>query len=189
MRWSRRARTPADAWLVGRTDFVMIMDSGEDRVAAFVQEHRRRLRVRTDMPCFGSNHLPPSLLSLQVGLCCQADRSLRQHPYCRTRRTGAAKPSLLSLYISCCCRAGRQLRQLSPSTAGPGGLGQPEAAGRQQRQRGRRRRRPCLPGAAGRAAGHHGGSALRAAGPRGDTGMPTRLASCAALLRLLQVAG
>ncbi len=27
-------------------DFVMIMDSGEDRVAAFVQEHRRRLRVR-----------------------------------------------------------------------------------------------------------------------------------------------
>lgn len=27
-------------------DFVMIMDSGEDRVAAFVQEHRRRLKVR-----------------------------------------------------------------------------------------------------------------------------------------------
>ena len=26
--------------------FVMIMDSGEERVAAFVQEHRRRLRVR-----------------------------------------------------------------------------------------------------------------------------------------------
>ena len=24
----------------------MIMDSGEERVAAFVQEHRRRLRVR-----------------------------------------------------------------------------------------------------------------------------------------------
>jgi hypothetical protein len=29
----------------------MIMDSGEDRVAAFVQEHRRRLRVGDQRSC------------------------------------------------------------------------------------------------------------------------------------------
>ena len=44
------------------TEFVMIMDSGEDRVAAFVQEHRRRLRVRL-LPSFWLQRNPHSFFS------------------------------------------------------------------------------------------------------------------------------
>lgn len=75
-----QAWTAADAWLFGCADFVMIMDSGEDRVAAFVQEHRRRLRVGMDGRCIVQTDPPPSLHLQFNQPPLDGDQSARQRP-------------------------------------------------------------------------------------------------------------